>query len=75
MVKKIIKENFSNAINAVIALSNFSTSHTNFRDLLTKLCGTKYASMPLFDISMLDGAMCADWKQIKKKRSGIKESA
>lgn len=72
MVKKIIKENCSNAVNAVIALSNFSTSHTNFRDLLTKLCGSKYASMPLFDISMLDGAMCADWKQIKKRGVALK---
>lgn len=72
-VKKIIKTYKDDAIDAVIALSNFSTSHTNFRDLLTRVCGTRYASMPLFDISMLDGAMCADWMKIYKRGLKIKK--
>ncbi|WP_353684608.1 aminopeptidase [Thermodesulfovibrio sp. 3907-1M] len=71
--KKILKEHCRNAVNAVIALSNFSTSHTNFRDLLTKLCGARYASMPLFDVSMLEGAMCADWIKLNKKGVAIKK--
>ena len=71
-IKRIIKEYKNEAVNAVIALSNFSTSHTNFRDLLTKVCGTRYASMPLFDISMLDGAMCANWQEVHKRSSKIK---
>ncbi|WP_297213449.1 MULTISPECIES: aminopeptidase [Thermodesulfovibrio] len=65
--KELIKEHKNQAVNAVIALSNFSTSHTNFRDLLTKCCGTRYASMPLFDPSMLFGAMRADWREVKKR--------
>lgn len=69
-VREIVRKYKDDAVNAVVALSNFSTSHTNFRDLLTKICGTRYASMPLFDISMLDGAMNADWKEIQKR--GIK---
>ncbi|MDI1472422.1 aminopeptidase [Thermodesulfovibrio sp. 1176] len=72
-VKRNIKIYKEDAVDAVIALSNFSTSHTNFRDLLTQVCGTRYASMPLFDISMLDGAMCADWMEIYKRALKIKK--
>ena len=72
-VKKLIKAHKQDSVNAVIALSNFSTSHTNFRDILTKGCGTRYASMPLFDSSMLDGAMKADWKEVKRRSQEIKK--
>lgn len=72
-VKKVLIKYKNHAVNAVIALSNFSTSHTNFRDLLTKVCGTRYASMPLFDPSMLDGAMDADWKAIHKRAIRIRK--
>ncbi len=71
-IKKILKEH-CRVVNAVIALSNFSTSHTNFRDLLTKVCGARYASMPLFDVSMLDGAMCTDWIKLNKRGHAIKK--
>jgi aminopeptidase len=54
------------AVDAVIALSYFSTSHTRFRDLLTRICGTRYASMPLFEFSMLEGPMNVDWKRLAK---------
>lgn len=72
-IKKLIRQHKSDAVNAVIALSNFSTSHTNFRDLLTKCCGTRYASMPLFDPSMLDGSMKADWREVQKRSEEIKK--
>lgn len=72
-LKEIIKNCASDSVNAVIALSNFSTSHTNFRDLLTKVCGARYASMPLFDPSMLEGAMNADWKEIQKRGIKLKQ--
>lgn len=52
---------------AVIALSNFSTSHTRFRDLLTRVKGVRYASMPLFERSMMEGAMTADWKKVEAR--------
>jgi aminopeptidase len=52
------------AVGVVIALSHYSTSHTRFRDLLTRVCGTRYASMPLFDVSMLEGPMTVDWKSL-----------
>ena len=54
------------AVDVVIALSYFSTSHTRFRDLLTRICGTRYASMPLFEFSMLEGPMAVDWRMLAK---------
>ncbi|NOZ68867.1 MAG: peptidase, partial [Deferribacteres bacterium] len=52
------------AADVVIAISYFSTSHTRFRDLLTGICGTRYASMPLFDERMLAGPMRVDWNEM-----------
>lgn len=63
----IIGKHKDSAVDCVVALSNYSTSHTRFRDFLTRICGSRYASMPLFDISMLDGAMNVDWKDLSKK--------
>ncbi|HYA12391.1 MAG TPA: hypothetical protein VEF37_05420, partial [Thermodesulfovibrionales bacterium] len=69
--EKIIRRNKENAVNCVIALSNYSTSHTRFRYFLTRICGCRYASMPLFDISMLEGAMNVDWKALAKRTVSI----
>ena len=69
--KDVIRRYKNNAVDCVIALSNYSTSHTRFRDFLTKICGCRYASMPLFDISMLEGAMNVDWKALAKRTIGI----
>ncbi len=69
--KDVIRRYKNNAVDCVIALSNYSTSHTMFRDFLTKICGCRYASMPLFDISMLEGAMNVDWKALAKRTIGI----
>lgn len=65
--EKIIEKHKEDAVDAVIALSNYSTSHTSFRDLLTRICGARYASMPLFDIDMFEGAMNVDWKALEKR--------
>ncbi|MBI4681001.1 MAG: aminopeptidase, partial [Nitrospirae bacterium] len=46
-IEEIVKKFKSEAVNVVIALSYYSTSHTKFRYLLTNICGTRYASMPL----------------------------
>lgn len=71
LVSKIVKRYSKRAVHAVIALSKYSTSHTNFRDLLTGICGTRYASMPLFEISMLEGSMNVDWKTVKRRTTKI----
>ncbi len=43
----------------VIALANYSTTHTSFRELLTEM-GARYASMPLFDVDMLTTSLDVD---------------
>lgn len=58
---------YAKSPDAIIALSNCSTSHTRFRDLLTRCMGVRYASMPLFDRPMLRGAMTADWKEVERR--------
>lgn len=63
----IVREYSDDAVSAVIALSNYSTSHTKFRELLTVYAGTRYASMPLFEESMLSGAMSVDWNVLKER--------
>lgn len=59
------------AVDAVVALSNYSTSHTRFRHFLTRICRARYASMPLFDVSMLEGPMNIDWKQLAKVTKNV----
>jgi leucyl aminopeptidase (aminopeptidase T) len=59
------------AVNAVVALSNYSTTHTTFREFLTRLCGARYASMPLFDVAMLEGAMNVDWRVLSRRTKEV----
>jgi aminopeptidase len=68
---EIIKKYKHDAVNCIIALSNYSTSHTRFRDFLTRICGSRYASMPLFDVSMIEGAMNIDWKELSKRTTEL----
>jgi len=62
---------FAKTPDAVIALSNFSTSHTRFRDYLTGCMNTRYVSMPLFDKEMLNGAMSADWGAVEARTNRV----
>ncbi|HYA31803.1 MAG TPA: aminopeptidase [Thermodesulfovibrionales bacterium] len=67
----IVKKQKDLSVGAVIALANYSTSHTRFRDLLTRVCGARYASMPLFDVSMFESSMDVDWKALAKRTNAI----
>ena len=71
LAASIIRRRKADAVNAVVALSNYSTSHTRFRDFLTGICGTRYASMPLFEVSMLEGPMNVDWRQLARDTKEI----
>lgn len=66
-VEKLIRRMRKSAVDVVVALSNYSTTHTAFRQLLTRLCGCRYASMPLFDVPMLEGPMNVDYKALAKR--------
>lgn len=70
--ERIIDE-FARCPDVIIALSNFSTSHTRFRGYLTRLKGVRYASMPLFERSMIDGAMTADWNEVEARTKRVVE--
>lgn len=70
--ERLIDE-FARTPDVVIALSNFSTSHTRFRSYLTRLKRVRYASMPLFERFMLDGAMKADWNAVASRTNRLVE--
>ncbi len=72
-VKKIIKDFSIEIVDVVIALSYFSTSHTQFRYFLTNFCGVRYCSMPLFERSMFFSALQEDWALLKKRSLFLKE--
>ncbi len=70
-LERIVERFKEDAVKVVIALSYFSTTHTKFRDLLTNICGTRYASMPLFDMQMLRKAMQVDWREMARRTKRI----
>jgi aminopeptidase len=69
--EKVLQKFTKDAVEVVIALSYYSTSHTRFRALLTDICGARYASMPLFEFSMLEGPMNVDWKKLARMSGKI----
>ncbi|MFQ5900605.1 MAG: aminopeptidase [Thermodesulfobacteriota bacterium] len=69
--KWIVKDLKADVVDAIVALSNYSTSHTMFRHLLTSCGGTRYASMPLFDEDMFNSSMKADWSQVAARTEAL----
>lgn len=72
-IETIIKKYRKEAVKVVIALSYYSTTHTKFREMLTKVCGVRYASMPLFDESMLKSSMRVNWKRMAERSKAIQQ--
>jgi aminopeptidase len=66
-VDDIVASHKDETVDIVVALSNFSTSHTKFRDLLTDKAGTRFASMPFFDSEMFFGPMDVDWDELDRE--------
>ncbi len=73
IVREIVKANKQDIVNVVIGLAWFSTSHTNFRKLLTDVGGGRFASMPGFDPRMWTTAMSANWEEVARRTIGFKE--
>ncbi len=74
--KKIIEEivlDSGACVDVVIALSNYSTSHTFFRKLLTNIAKARFASMPLFEEEMLYGPLSIDIEELKDKTLRVYE--
>ncbi|NOS35351.1 MAG: peptidase [Deltaproteobacteria bacterium] len=75
LIKRLLKSHKGRkGVDAVIAMSRFSTSHTRFRGLLCKLKGVRYASMPLFERSMFAGPMRVDWKRLAARTEALAET-
>lgn len=68
---EILTRHEGDLVDVVIGMANFSTSHTRFRHLLTKIRGTRFASMPLFDPEMFWGPMDVDWNQVASRSNHI----
>ncbi|MCK5236781.1 MAG: aminopeptidase [Deltaproteobacteria bacterium] len=67
IMRECLEDDMPRFTDCVIAMSNFSTTHTNFRDLLTRVMGVRYASCPHFEEDMLTGVMTADWNEVEKR--------
>lgn len=68
---EILTRHEGDLVDIVIGMANFSTSHTRFRHLLTKIRGTRFASMPLFDPEMFWGPMDVDWNKVASRSNHI----
>lgn len=64
----------SEAVDIVVAITYFSTSHTGFRKLLTTHAGARYASMPLFEREMFFSSMDVDWVQLASSTRALARS-
>jgi aminopeptidase len=73
-IEDILIKSRAEAVGVVIALSNYSTTHTRFRDFLTRICGCRYSSMPLFDVSMFEKSMHVDWKALAKRTKALEKT-
>ena len=72
-VRDLVQANRKDAVNAVIGLAWYSTSHTRFRKLLTDVVQARYASMPAFDPKMWNTAMTANWEAVAQRSVRLKE--
>jgi leucyl aminopeptidase (aminopeptidase T) len=57
----------------IVALSNNSTSHTNFRKLACH-AGARFASLPHFDPEMFGTSMTVDWHSLAKRTARLVEA-
>lgn len=68
---EILGRNEADLVDVIIGMANYSTSHTRFRHLLTKIRGTRFASMPMFDPDMFQGPMDVDWNIVASRSNRI----
>ena len=68
--REIIAANAADVPRIIIAMSNNSTSHTNYRKLAC-LAGTRFASLPHFDPDMFDSSMNVDWHALADRTARL----
>ena len=71
--RAIVTAGKEDVANIVIALSNNSTSHTNFRKLACH-AGARFASLPHFDPEMFGTSMTVDWHALAARTAKLVEA-
>ena len=69
----IVSANKQAVADIIIALSNNSTSHTNFRKLACH-AGARFASLPHFDPEMFGTSMTVDWHALAARTARLVEA-
>jgi leucyl aminopeptidase (aminopeptidase T) len=68
--REIVATGASAVPSIIIAMSNNSTSHTNYRKLACH-AGARFASLPHFDPDMFDTSMNVDWKALAERTARL----
>lgn len=71
--RAIVTANRNAVADIIIALSNNSTSHTNFRKLACH-AGARFASLPHFDPEMFGTSMTVDWHALADRTNRLVEA-
>lgn len=72
-VQSIVSAGKEAVADIIVALSNNSTSHTNFRKLACH-AGARFASLPHFDPEMFGTSMTVDWHSLAKRTARLVEA-
>lgn len=68
--RTIVSARTADVAKIIIALSNNSTSHTNFRKLACH-AGARFASLPHFDPEMFGSSMTVDWHALSERTARL----
>lgn len=68
--RQIVAAGRTGVVEIIIALSNNSTSHTNFRKLACHT-GARFASLPHFDPEMFSTSMTVDWHALADRTARL----
>lgn len=71
--REIVAAHKESVSEVIIALSNNSTSHTNFRKLACH-AGARFASLPHFDPDMFETSMTVDWHLLARRTARLAEA-
>ncbi len=68
--REIVAANAGDVPRIIVAMSNNSSSHTNYRKLACH-AGARFASLPHFDPEMFDSSMNVDWQALADRTSRL----
>jgi leucyl aminopeptidase (aminopeptidase T) len=68
--REIVTANAPDVPRVIVAMSNNSTSHTNYRKLACA-AGARFASLPHFDPDMFDSSMNVDWPALAERTARL----